>query len=102
MKTAVRLETRVRTIPADVITPIGAYLALAQPGAACLLESVEHGGRISRYSFLGLDYIEARSFNASPTMLDEVRTFIAPFQSCTELGSSAASETGGLTLGGAL
>jgi hypothetical protein len=36
----------VRVVPADVLTPIGAYRALAQPQASCLLESVESGGRI--------------------------------------------------------
>jgi anthranilate synthase component 1 len=108
MRTTTLLETRVRTIPADVITPIGAYLALAQPGAACLLESVEHGGRISRYSFLGLDYLEARSFNASPTMLDEVRTFIAPYHLCHIERSTAGAKSkcdgdaGEMAFGGAL
>ncbi|HEY8320239.1 MAG TPA: chorismate-binding protein [Candidatus Baltobacteraceae bacterium] len=67
-----------RTISSDLLTPIGAFLALARPGASCLLESVEHGGRISRYSFLGLDYVDARSFAAGPAMLDEIRAFVAP------------------------
>ena len=51
------LIVRTRTLPADVLTPIGVYLALATPGASCLLESVEHGGKLSRYSFIGLDYL---------------------------------------------
>jgi len=67
---------RTRTLPADVLTPIGAYLALATPGASCLLESVEHGGKISRYSFLGLDYLAAESFGADRDLLDRVRAFI--------------------------
>jgi anthranilate synthase component 1 len=67
-----------QTISSDLLTPIGAYLALARPGEACLLESVEHGGRISRYSFLGLEYLEARSFAASPHLLDQIRAFVAP------------------------
>jgi len=67
-----------QTISSDLLTPIGAFLALARPGESCLLESVEHGGRISRYSFLGLDYVDARSFEAGPTMLDEIRAFVAP------------------------
>ncbi|HEY9179978.1 MAG TPA: hypothetical protein VIO32_04625, partial [Candidatus Baltobacteraceae bacterium] len=50
-----------RTIAADTLTPIATYAALAAPGAACLLESVESGGRISRYSFIGLDYLDGRS-----------------------------------------
>ena len=49
------MYARTQTISSDLLTPIGAFLALARPGESCLLESVEHGGRISRYSFLGLD-----------------------------------------------
>jgi anthranilate synthase component 1 len=67
----------VRVVPADVLTPIGAYRALAQPQASCLLESVESGGRISRYSFIGLDYRAAQRFDSSPELYDRVREFIA-------------------------
>ena len=74
------MHARTQTISSDLLTPIGAFLALARPGEACLLESVEHGGRISRYSFLGLDYIDARSFSAGPRMLDEIRAFVAPYR----------------------
>lgn len=68
------------TVSADLLTPIGAFLALARPGESCLLESVEHGGRISRYSFLGLDYLDARTFVAGPGLLDEIRSFVEPFR----------------------
>jgi anthranilate synthase component I len=70
------LIVRTRTLPADVLSPIGAYLALATPGASCLLESVEHGGKISRYSFVGLDYLAAESFDATPELLDNVRALV--------------------------
>src|SRR5665213_3049678 len=76
-----------QTISADLLTPIGAYLALARPGEACLLESVEHGGRISRYSFIGLDYLAARTFEAGAQMLDEVRAFVRPFRPDGDEGS---------------
>ena len=65
-----------RTIAADTLTPIAAYAGLAQPGAACLLESVESGGRISRYSFIGLDYIDARSFEDDGNLIPRVRDFV--------------------------
>jgi anthranilate/para-aminobenzoate synthase component I len=40
-------------IPTDLITPLGAYLALRDHGrASFLLESVERG-RLGRYSFVG-------------------------------------------------
>jgi anthranilate synthase component 1 len=65
-----------RTIAADTLTPIAAFAALAQPGAACLLESVESGGRISRYSFIGLDYIDARTFADDGRLIPAVREFV--------------------------
>ena len=66
---------RSRTVAADTLTPISAYAALAAPGASCLLESVESGGRISRYSFIGIDYLEARSFEDDGSMLQRIREF---------------------------
>ena len=68
-------RVEVRVIPADVLTPIAAYLALAEPNASCLLESVESGGRLSRYSFLGIDYVAAESFEADG-LYDRVRAFV--------------------------
>src|SRR5579872_3352376 len=65
-----------RTIAADTLTPIAAYAGLASPGAACLLESVESGGRISRYSFIGLDYVDARSFDVDGDLISRVREFV--------------------------
>ena len=70
-------DASVRVVPADVLTPIGAYNALAQPQASCLLESVESGGRISRYSFIGLDYIAAENFAAGDRLYERVREFIS-------------------------
>jgi len=74
------MHARTHTISSDLLTPIGAFLALARPGEACLLESVEHGGRISRYSFIGIDYLDARAFVAGPDLLGEIRAFVAPFR----------------------
>jgi anthranilate synthase component 1 len=59
-----------------VLTPIGAYLALCQGGKACMLESVEHGGRLSRYTFIGLDYLIAAEFDAGDKLYDHVRAFV--------------------------
>ncbi|MHB1463132.1 MAG: anthranilate synthase component I [Armatimonadota bacterium] len=42
-----------REILADMETPVSAYRKLMAPGAGFLLESVEGGERIGRYSFLG-------------------------------------------------
>jgi anthranilate synthase component 1 len=74
-----QLATVVREFVADALTPISAYIALATPGRSCLLESVEGTDRIARYSFIGLDYLEAQSFNDDPEMLDKIRATIASF-----------------------
>lgn len=74
------LHPVVRELVADTITPISAYLALAEPGRSCLLESVEGTERISRFSLIGLDYIETRSWNDQPGMLAEIRTLIGRYR----------------------
>jgi anthranilate synthase component 1 len=44
----------VRTVPAELITPLAAYLRVAQSSRhSFLLESVEGGEQLARYSFLG-------------------------------------------------
>ena len=46
----------VRTVPADLITPLAAYLRLARNSShSFLLESVEGGEQLARYSFLGAE-----------------------------------------------
>jgi len=42
-----------RDIVADVETPVSAYLKIAGERPACMLESIEGGERLGRYSFLG-------------------------------------------------
>jgi anthranilate synthase component 1 len=58
------------TRPADLETPIGAFLRLDDAGPAYLLESVEGGERLGRYSFLGI----------GPRRLLEVRDGLARIQ----------------------
>src|SRR5438093_112138 len=56
------------TRPADLDTPIGAFLRLDDGGPAFLLESVEGGERLGRYSFLGVGprrLLEVRGASAS-------------------------------------
>jgi anthranilate synthase component 1 len=43
-----------RRIPADLETPVSAFLKLKGEGAIFLLESVEQGIQVGRYSFIGL------------------------------------------------
>jgi anthranilate synthase component I len=89
---AVNSNVSIRVVPADTLTPIGAFAALAQPRSSCLLESVESGGRISRYSFIGLDYSAKEDFESGPDLYDRVRGFIAAHR----------TEGEGAHLGGAL
>ena len=44
-----------RTIPADLETPVSAYLKLARGGYSFLLESVQGGESLGRYSFIGVN-----------------------------------------------
>lgn len=45
-----------RTVPADMLTPLTAYLRIAEQSSySFLLESIEGGEHIARYSFLGAD-----------------------------------------------
>jgi anthranilate synthase component 1 len=45
-----------RSVPADLETPVSAYLKMATPGAlSFLLESVEGGETLGRYSFIGTE-----------------------------------------------
>jgi len=43
-----------RDIPADLETPVSAYMKLRPAGARFLLESVEGGEKLGRYSFIGV------------------------------------------------
>ncbi len=47
-------QTIIREISADLETPISVYMKLRGDGASFLLESVEGGERIARYSFIGI------------------------------------------------
>ena len=44
-----------REINADLETPVSAYLKIARPPYSFLLESVEGGEHIARYSFIGTE-----------------------------------------------
>lgn len=48
------VSTIVRELPADLETPTGLYLKLRGQRSSFLLESIEGGERIARYSFIGV------------------------------------------------
>ncbi len=60
----------VKSVPADLLTPVSAFLAVAATERnAFLLESVERGEQIGRYTFLGArPYMEVQSRGASITV----------------------------------
>jgi anthranilate synthase component 1 len=51
-----------RELPADLDTPVSVYLKLAGQGASFLLESVEGGEQVGRYSFIGIEPHAVLSF----------------------------------------
>jgi anthranilate synthase component 1 len=51
----VAAEPLVRELPGDLETPVGVYMKLRGGGPSFLLESVEGGERVARYSFVGVN-----------------------------------------------
>ena len=50
----INLRIMARYLPADLETPVSAFLKLRSLGAKVLLESVEFGITLGRFSFIGL------------------------------------------------
>ncbi len=87
MKSSEKREARkvipvIDTISADLLTPLGVYLKLSKHSEnAFLLESVEGGESLARYSFIGADpEMIATGTASSVTILDDagVRTLDLP------------------------
>ncbi len=72
-----------KEIVADLLTPVSAFLKIAEDADyAFLLESVEGGEHVGRYSFLGKDpFLILRSANDTTTIerSGEVTTSVTPF-----------------------
>ncbi len=68
-----------REVRADLETPVSAYLKVARGNTSFLLESVEGGERIARYSFIGTEpyRVERAGGSADPLLAveDELRRF---------------------------
>ncbi len=64
-----------QTFTADLLTPVAAYLRLARRSRyACLLESVEGGEKIARYTFVGAGPVEVfRYVNGACVLEGETR-----------------------------
>jgi anthranilate synthase component I len=52
-KKRIRMQPIIRELPADVETPVSVYLKLRALGSSFLLESVEGGEHLARYSIIG-------------------------------------------------
>jgi len=69
-----------RELPADLETPVSVYLKLRGQGESFLLESVEGGEQLARYSFIGAqpsrvftlrgNQVEVRNHASPPALLD--------------------------------
>ena len=63
-------QARVLSFPADLTTPVRAFLALTEPGQdAYLLESVTGGEAQARFSFIGLDASETFEAGTQASLL---------------------------------
>jgi len=96
----------VRELPADLLTPVGAFLRLRHRGPAFLLESVERGQQVGRYSFLrrGLQAdgarrvsrggpVRARCARRSPSMTGADREGAAPVHRAVRSATSRTTRS---------
>ncbi|MBI2932406.1 MAG: anthranilate synthase component I [Planctomycetes bacterium] len=65
------LKPVVREIPADLETPVSAFLKLKGRGARFLLESVEQAESLGRYSFIGMDPLKSLKILPKYLLVDE-------------------------------
>src|SRR5690606_9229092 len=99
------LVTVYRTLLADLETPVSVYLKLAQTGnVSFLLESVEGGEQVGRYSFLGVNpkavisvenYVVTRTKDGETTTRD-----LAPDEDALAAGESEFKQYRPVTLQG--
>ncbi|MGC8667903.1 MAG: anthranilate synthase component I [Chthonomonadales bacterium] len=74
-----------REILADRITPVSAFECIASRPGSFLLESVEGGERLARYSFLGSDpYLTLRCVDRVATVTEGGRTVQLPLEAGTD------------------
>ncbi|MBI3268683.1 MAG: anthranilate synthase component I [Planctomycetes bacterium] len=58
-----KLTAIIKEVPADLETPVSAFLKLRAHGARFLLESVEQGENLGRYSFIGGSFLKLFQVN---------------------------------------
>ena len=67
-----------REINADLETPVSAYLKIARGSYSFLLESVEGGERLARYSFLGTEPAKVIITGTDSPQVDRLTSDIDP------------------------
>ncbi|MFO0983827.1 MAG: anthranilate synthase component I family protein [Planctomycetota bacterium] len=78
MMQTIRWQSLRRTRPADLDTPVSAFLKLRPLGANFLLETVERGAVLGRYSFIGLHPLfEYRVASERPEIVRPGKTAVA-------------------------
>ncbi|MCP4566600.1 MAG: anthranilate synthase component I [FCB group bacterium] len=65
-----RLKIISRELPADLETPVSAFLKLRDFGAKVLLESVEYGITLGRYSFVGFQLHSQMNIHRNQTIIE--------------------------------
>ncbi|HZQ08119.1 MAG TPA: chorismate-binding protein, partial [Anaerolineae bacterium] len=65
-----------RELPADLETPVSVYLKLRGQRSSFLLESVEGGEQLARYSFIGVNPSRILTIRRSEESLDSVRAML--------------------------
>ena len=84
-----------RELPADLETPVSVYLKLRREGPSFLLESVEKGEQLGRYSFLGFQpaaILTAREGQVSMCEQDSVNPVIYATGNALEIGKEILSQ----------
>ncbi len=72
-----RPRPSVRDLPADLLTPVGAYLRLRDLGPGFLLESIERGQQVGRWSFLSAGCEVVTLDHAADDPFAPLRAFLA-------------------------
>ncbi len=67
----------VRELPADLQTPVGAYLRIRELGPGFLLESIERGQQVGRYSFLAAGCQSVALDHTAADVFAPLREFLA-------------------------
>jgi anthranilate synthase component 1 len=67
----------IRELPGDLLTPVGAYLRIRDLGPGFLLESIERGQQVGRYSFLGAGCETVALDHGAADPFAELRAFLA-------------------------